>query len=210
MTEPTGRTLVDALDGIKIMLGRLGVDGPGESMGGVELLCNAISSPDGLSLAESIVESGVNISTSLDRVADALADIAKAVTESSAKFADLAAQDHPTEQEMESDESRDGNEEASLRRQLVDAFIDDRLEITGDPKDVTSIHKLYTEYVLWYVENQPARTETWHNETRQRPVDPLSGVEFGRRLTTRGVGTTVLPFVIGAEKVHARTGVRFK
>ena len=93
---------------------------------------------------------------------------------------------------------------------VVDAFIDDRLEITGDPKDVTSIHKLYTEYVLWYVENQPARTETWHNETRQRPVDPLSGVEFGRRLTTRGVGTTVLPFVIGAEKVHARTGVRFK
>lgn len=79
MTEPSERTLVDALDGIKTMLGRLGVDGPDGQLGGIELLSNSISDPHGPSLADAIIDNGATISLSLDRVAEALNNIAQAL-----------------------------------------------------------------------------------------------------------------------------------
>lgn len=79
VTEPTEHTLVDALNGIKTMLGRLGVDGPEGQLGGVELLCNSISDPDGPSLADAIIDNGATVSASLDRVAEALNNIAQAL-----------------------------------------------------------------------------------------------------------------------------------
>lgn len=82
VTEPTERTLIDALDGIKIMLGRLGVDGPDGQLGGIELLSNSISDPDGPSLADAIIDNGATISLSLDKIADALNKVAQAIDRS--------------------------------------------------------------------------------------------------------------------------------
>lgn len=82
VTEPAERTLVDTLDGIKIMLGRLGVDGPEGQLGGIELLSNSISDPDGPSLADAIIDNGATISLSLDKIAAALNNIAQAINRS--------------------------------------------------------------------------------------------------------------------------------
>lgn len=88
VTEPTEHTLVDALNGIKTMLGRLGVDGPDGGMGGIELLCNVVASPDGPSLADAVAGSGAGIASALDRIADALHECATAISAESARESD--------------------------------------------------------------------------------------------------------------------------
>lgn len=82
MTERTERTLVNTLDGIKIMLGRLGMDGPEGQLGCMEFMSNSISDPDGPSLADAIIDNGATVSLSLDKIADALNNIAQAINRS--------------------------------------------------------------------------------------------------------------------------------
>lgn len=82
VTEPVERTLVNTLDGIKIMLGRLGMDGPEGQLGCMEFLSNSISDPDGLSLGGAVTDAAAAISESLGRVADALNNIAQAINRS--------------------------------------------------------------------------------------------------------------------------------
>lgn len=93
------------------------------------------------------------------------------------------------------------DEDGSLRRQLVDTFIAERLEVTGDPDDIASTKKLYAEYRGWRL----MARRVYAPEMR-----PLDITHFGRHLTTRNVGSARSPLVIDGEKVRVRTGVRFK
>lgn len=82
VTEPSERTLIDTLDEIKDKLGELGLDGPHEGMGAIEILASAVSDPLGPSLGGAVTDAAAAVSESLGRVADALNNIAQAINRS--------------------------------------------------------------------------------------------------------------------------------
>lgn len=89
--------------------------------------------------------------------------------------------------------------EMNHMRGIADAFIDERLEFTGDPDDVISTRKIYAEYLAWYDKTQPTREENHMNI-----------MYFGRYLVERGAGQPRSALMVNGEKVRVRTGVRFK